>query len=562
MVNDMPFRERYKKYPTMTPIHHPNRRWPAHVLTKAPMWCSVDLRDGNQALIEPMGIERKMRMWNLLLKMGYKEIEVGFPSASATDYDFLRKLIEEDLIPSDVTIQVLTQARPHLISGTMQAIQGAKRVIVHLYNSTSPAQRKHVFDKDKAGIVEIAIQGAKQILEESAACEDIEIVHQYSPESFTQTEIEFAHEICSRVRDVYKPTKDKPLILNLPATVEVTTPNIYADSIEWFADHFDGREEVVISLHTHNDRGCGVAATELGLLAGADRVEGTLLGNGERTGNVDLVTLGLNLMAQGVNPGIDFSNLKEIVDVCTYCNRLPVSPRHPYVGELVYTAFSGSHQDAIHKAMHAFYAGKDKKWDIPYLLIDPQDVGLNYEAIVRINSQSGKGGVAFVMEKDYGFRLPRGLQMDFSNVVQKLVDEEEREMTSIELHKLFQETYMDRESPFRYIEHRSVHLDDENWKVWVNFEYSGTPETYEGTGTGPINVFFQALRSRSNRDLHLVDYMEHSVGEGDDTVAAAYVELEENSATKPHYFGVGVDRNSVKASLKAVASAMNRTLNL
>jgi 2-isopropylmalate synthase len=551
------FSEIHKKYRAYPVLDLSDREWPGRTLERAPIWCSVDLRDGNQALVEPMGMERKLRMWDLLVGMGYKEIEVGFPSASRTDYDFLRHLIENDLIPEDVTIQVLTQARDHLIEKTVDSIRGARRVIVHLYNSTSKRQREVVFGLDRKGVIDVAVLGARKVCEEIGRCPEVEVIHQYSPESFTQTELDFSVEICSRVREVYGATPESKMIINLPATVEVTTPNVYADQIESFIRQVECRDSMIISLHTHNDRGCGVAATELGLLAGAERVEGTLFGNGERTGNVDLVTLGLNLTVQGIDSGIDFGNLSEKEEVCRYCTRLSVSVRHPYVGDLVYTAFSGSHQDAIGKGMKAMREGGGS-WDVPYLLLDPEDVGANYEAVVRINSQSGKGGVAFVMEKDHGFRLPRGLQIDFSRVVQEVVDREEREMTSREMEVLFERTYVDRREPFCYEDHESKSLEEGFRLVEVKFLHMGKSETFSGEGTGPISVLFQGLLERTNQDLKLVDYVEHAIGEGDDTLAAAYVEVVDGEGES--YFGVGKDRNSVKASLRAVVSAVNRAV--
>ena len=549
------FSQKYKKYKSYDSVGLIDRRWPTRKIEKSPIWCSVDLRDGNQALIEPMGMERKLRYWDLLLEIGYKEIEVGFPSASQTDYDFLRKLIDDKLIPEDVTIQVLTQARDHLIERTIDSILGARRVIIHLYNSTSKVQREVVFGEDEAGIIEIAVRGAEKICEEIKRCREVEVLHQYSPESFTQTELDFSLEICSRVREVYQPTPENPMIINLPATVEVAPPNIYADQIEWFIQNLEGRDSVIVSLHTHNDRGCGVAATEFGLLAGADRVEGTLFGNGERTGNVDLVTLGLNLVVQGVNPNIDFSNLKEIRETVEYCTRLQLSKRHPYVGDLVYTAFSGSHQDAIAKGMKAMSDNLNGHWDVPYLPIDPSDVGLNYEAIVRINSQSGKGGVNFILEKDHGLRIPRELQIEFSNIVQEIVNNEEREMTSIEVMDLFRKTYAERNKPFAYCDHISHDTGGDLRHVDVTFLHNGSRRTFRGEGTGPISVFFQGLLERTNLAIKLSEYVEHAIGEGDDTTAVAYVQVEDEN--KNLFFGAGFDRNSVKASLQAVASAVN-----
>src|SRR5579885_829959 len=430
------------KYRPFAPINLPDRQWPARVIERAPVWCSVDLRDGNQALVEPMGPDRKRRMFDLLVRLGFKEIEVGFPAASETDFAFVRELVERDLVPEDVTIQVLTQARPELITRTFESVRGARRVIIHLYNSTSTLQRRVVFGLDKAGIVDIAVNGARLIRDLAEAMPESDIVYQYSPESFTGTELDFAVEICEAVMDVWQPTPQKKTILNLPATVEMATPNIYADQIEWFGRHIRDRDSIVLSLHPHNDRGTGVAAAELAIMAGADRVEGTLFGNGERTGNVDVMTLALNLFSQGVDPELEIHDIDEIVRTVEYCNQLPVHPRHPYAGELVYTAFSGSHQDAIKKGFEALEKRNDGLWEVPYLPIDPKDLGRTYEAVIRVNSQSGKGGVAYLLKTDYGFDLPRGLQVEFSKIVQQWTDRTCKEVTSSEIWRMFQETYL------------------------------------------------------------------------------------------------------------------------
>ncbi len=430
------------KYRPFTPIHLPNRRWPARVIDRAPLWCSVDLRDGNQALVEPMGPERKRRMFDLLVKLGFKEIEVGFPAASETDFAFVRTLIDQDLVPEDVTIQVLTQARSEQIERSFEAIRGARRAIMHLYNSTSTLQRRVVFGLDKGGIVDIAVNSARQIRDLAAAMPETEILYQYSPESFTGTELDFAVEICEAVMDVWQPTPAKKTILNLPATVEMATPNIYADQIEWFGRNIRNRDSIVLSLHPHNDRGTAVAATELGVMAGADRVEGTLFGNGERTGNVDIMTLALNLFSQGIDPGLVITDIDEIVRTVEHCNQLPVHPRHPYAGELVYTAFSGSHQDAIKKGFEALAKRNDSLWEVPYLPIDPKDLGRTYEAVIRVNSQSGKGGVAYVLQADHGLDLPRGLQIEFSKIVQEVADRTGKELTSADIWSLFEATYL------------------------------------------------------------------------------------------------------------------------
>ena len=435
--------EPIRKYRPFEPINLPDRRWPGQVITQPPIWCSVDLRDGNQALVEPMGPERKRRFFDTLISMGFKEIEVGFPAASQTDFDFIRSMIDENLIPDDVTIQVLTQSREELIRRTMESVRGSRRAIVHLYNSTSTLQRRVVFGLERAGITEIAVSGARLIRELAAEMGETEIVYQYSPESFTGTELDYAKEVCEAVMDVYRPTPEKRLILNLPSTVEMATPNIYADQIEWFSRNIRDRESIILSVHPHNDRGTGVAAAELAMMAGAERVEGTLFGNGERTGNVDVVTLALNMFSQGIDPGLDISDIDQLVKVAEHCNRLPVHPRHPYAGELVFTAFSGSHQDAISKGLKAMKASNSGLWEVPYLPIDPADLGRSYEAVIRINSQSGKGGVAYVLEQDYGLQLPRRLQIEFSKMVQAITDREGKELTSREIWEAFKAEYLD-----------------------------------------------------------------------------------------------------------------------
>src|SRR5436190_18334908 len=449
------------KYRPFPPIKLPDRQWPARAITKAPAWCSVDLRDGNQALIEPMGPERKRRMFDLLLKLGFKEIEVGFPAASDTDMAFVREIIDEDLIPEDVTIQVLTQSRAELIDKTFEAIRGAKRAIVHLYNSTSELQRRVVFGLDRAGIIDIAVTGARQIRELAAKMPETEIIYQYSPESFSGTELDFAVEICEAVMDVWRPTPDKKMIVNLPGTVEMASANVYADQIEWFARNVRDRDSLILSLHPHNDRGTAVAATEFGIMAGAERVEGTLFGNGERTGNVDIITLGLNLFSQGIDPGLVVTDIDDVVRTSEYCTQLPVHPRHPYAGELVFTAFSGSHQDAIKKGLAAQRAEETKgnlQWEVPYLPIDPADVGRTYEAVIRVNSQSGKGGIAFLLERDHGFSLPRLLQVEFSQVIQRITDATGREVPSAEIRAVFEREYVAATEPVGYLDHRAQHV--------------------------------------------------------------------------------------------------------
>ncbi len=548
-------REKYRPYP---PVNLPDRQWPSRTITAPPVWCSVDLRDGNQSLIEPMGLDRKMRMFDALLKMGFKEIEVGFPSASQTDFDFVRHLIDNKLIPEGVTIQVLTQAREELIRRTFESLKGVKSAIIHLYNSTSELQRRVVFKLDKAGITDIAVKGATLIrkLEREMGMEDV-IRHQYSPESFTGTELDYAVEICEAVMDAYEPTPQKKLILNLPATVEMSTPNVHADQIEWFCRTIKNRGSVIISLHPHNDRGCAVAATELGLLAGADRVEGTLFGNGERTGNVDIITLAMNLFSQGVDPGLDCSNINELVRMAEYCNQIPVHPRHPYAGELVFTAFSGSHQDAINKGFKAMAASNSPLWEVPYLPIDPKDLGRSYEAVIRINSQSGKGGIAYILETEHGIELPRRLQIEFSKVVQAIADGEGVELPADRLWTAFEGEYLDGNGRYGLIEHeaQSGHgAQDVSAKITAD----GRLKTIKGHGNGPVDGFVDAIRKESGLTFDVADYREHAMGMGANATAVAYVELRLADGTT--LFGVGIDKNIVAASLKAVLSGVNRAL--
>ncbi len=546
-----------RKYRPFEPISLTDRRWPDRVITAPPVWCSVDLRDGNQALVEPMGPERKRRFFDTLVRMGFKEIEVGFPAASQTDYDFIRHLIEEDLVPEDVTIQVLTQSREELIRRTFECLRGARRAIVHLYNSTSALQRRVVFGLDRDGITEIAVRGARLI---HGLAEEVrgktEIVYQYSPESFTGTELDYAKEICEAVMDVYRPAPERKLILNLPSTVEMATPNVYDDQIEWFSRNIRDREAVILSVHPHNDRGTGVAAAELALMAGAERVEGTLFGNGERTGNVDVVTLALNLFSQGVDPGLDVSDVAGLVKVAEHCNRLPVHPRHPYAGELVFTAFSGSHQDAISKGLKAMKASNSGIWDVPYLPIDPADVGRSYEAVIRINSQSGKGGVAYVLEQDYGLQLPRRLQIEFSKVVQAITDREGKELTSAEIWAAFKTEYLEVEGPYEFLGHTSMPERDSGRSLDATVRVEGRRRQIEGHGTGPIDAFVDALARTLAVEMEVTDYHEHAVGAGADAMAVAYVEV--RAADGRTLFGAGMDKNIVTASLRAVTSAANR----
>jgi len=549
-MTTMPFH----KYRQFTPINLPDRQWPAKTITKAPIWCSVDLRDGNQALVEPMGPERKRRMFETLVKMGFKEIEVGFPAASQTDFDFVRQLVEENLIPDDVTIQVLTQSRRELIERTFESVRGSRRAIIHLYNSTSELQRRVVFGLDRKGIVDIAVTGAKICRDLIETVPETEIVHEYSPESFTGTELEFAVEVCDAVLDVWKPTAEKKAILNLPATVEMATPNIYADQIEWFGRNMPGRDRYLLSLHPHNDRGTGVAAAELGVLAGADRVEGTLFGNGERTGNVDVVNLAMNLFTQGVDPGITITDIDQIVETVEYCNQLPVHPRHPYAGELVFTAFSGSHQDAIKKGFEALEKRNDELLEVPYLPIDPKDLGRTYEAVIRVNSQSGKGGVAYLLKTDHGFDLPRGLQVEFSKIVQQWTDKTGKEVTSADIWRMFQETYL-AEDALKLEEYRIL-PDREGRIMSATLKANGAEAVIEGRGNGPIDAFVDALKTAGIAAIEVLDYREHALTGGANAQAAAYVEA--RTADGRTLFGVGVDKSIVDASLRAVTSAAAR----
>ena len=548
-----------RKYRPFPPVQLPDRQWPSRVISQAPRWCSVDLRDGNQALIEPMGADRKLRMFEMLVQLGFREIEVGFPAASQTDFDFVRFLVDQRLIPDQVAIQVLTQSREALIRRSFEALRGVKKAVMHLYNSTSPIQRQVVFGMDKAGIVEIAVSGARLIRDIAADHPDTDWTFEYSPESFSATEPDFALEICEAVLAVWQPTPERKVILNLPATVEMATPNVHADQIEWFCRHLSRRDAVLISVHPHNDRGAAVAAAELALLAGADRVEGTLFGNGERTGNVDIVTLALNLFTQGIDPGLDLSDINAVVRCAEYCNQIPVHPRHPYAGELVFTAFSGSHQDAIKKGLAA-NAGQSW-WDVPYLPIDPADVGRTYEAVIRVNSQSGKGGIAYLLEKDHGLRLPRRLQIEFSRTVQALADTTGKELTSVDIWAAFQSDYLQPTEPFRFIEHRTApdsHTGG-TCKLTATIRENGQERLISGKGNGPIDAFTDALNRHCGLDLRVVDYHEHAIGAGANATAVSYVEIRMDGEPEVR-FGVGIDSNIVTASLNAVISAVNRAL--
>jgi 2-isopropylmalate synthase len=545
----------FGKYRPFVPLELADRTWPDRKLTKAPRWCSVDLRDGNQALIDPMDPERKRRMFEALVKMGYKEIEVGFPSASQPDYDFVRLLIEEDLVPEDVTIQVLVQCRPELIHRTYECLRGARQAIVHFYNSTSILQRRVVFGLDKAGIVDIAVNAARLCRKLEDTVGDTRILYEYSPESYTGTEVDFAVEICEAVMDVIEPASDRKIVLNLPATVEMYSPNLYADTIEWFLRRISRRDRLVLSLHPHNDRGCAVAAAELGVLAGADRVEGTLFGNGERTGNVDVVTLAMNLFAQGVDPELDITDIDALRRVTEYCNRLPVHPRHPYVGDLVYTAFSGSHQDAIKKGMEALprdYA----VWEVPYLPIDPKHVGRTYEAVIRVNSQSGKGGVAYIMKAEHGFDLPRRLQIEFSKTIQAITEDTGTEISPAAMWKAFQTEYLPEPAPYELLDHElSSDGSRDRTRLTAHLRVRGVARTVTGTGNGPIAAFVDGLRRELTADFDVVDYAEHALGQGADATAVAYVETAHGPDATLRW-GVGVHPNIITASLLAVLSGL------
>ncbi|MDA3805688.1 2-isopropylmalate synthase [Clavibacter sp. CT19] len=563
---------KYRPFHEQIQVDLPDRTWPSRRITEAPRWCAVDLRDGNQALIDPMSPERKRIMFDLLVRMGYKEIEVGFPSASQTDFDFVRSLIEEGAIPDDVTIQVLTQAREHLIARTYESIRGAKQAIVHLYNSTSVLQRDVVFRTDRQGIIDIALEGARLCKRYEETIPDVDVYYEYSPESYTGTELEFATEICNRVVEVLDPTPERKVILNLPATVEMATPNVYADSIEWMCRHIDRRDEVIVSLHPHNDRGTAVAAAELGYLAGADRIEGCLFGNGERTGNVDLVALGINLFTQGIDPQIDFSDLDGIKRTAEHCNQLAVPERSPWAGDLVYTAFSGSHQDAIKKgfeamAVDAAAQGKtvdEIPWAVPYLPVDPQDLGRSYEAVIRVNSQSGKGGVAYLLKADHSLDLPRRLQIEFSGVVQAKTDAEGGEVTSAQIWSIFQDEYLpaplDRaEEKWGRFELTSTRTSsDMGGSVSLDVELRDGDEVRQASaaGNGPIAAFLQVLADQGV-DVRLLDYVEHALSASGDALAASYVELEVEGV---RLWGVGIDEDSSTASLEAIVSAVNRAI--
>ena len=547
--------QRYKRVPV---INYPERQWPNKEIEKAPVWCSVDLRDGNQALIEPMVVEEKIEMFNLLVKLGFKEIEIGFPAASQIEFDFLRQLVERKLIPDDVVVQVLVQCREHLIKRTFEAIQGIKKAIVHIYNSTSTLQRDVVFHKSKEEIKEIAIEGTEMVKKYMDGF-DGEVILEYSPESFTGTELDFALDICTAVQDTWGATPEKKIIINLPSTVEMTTPNVYADQIEWMDRHFKNRDSIILSVHPHNDRGAGIAATELALLAGADRVEGTLLGNGERTGNVDILTVAYNMFSQGINPELNLENVREIVDVCERCTKMEVEPRHPYAGKLVFTAFSGSHQDAINKGMQAMHERNQEHWEVPYLPIDPADIGRQYEPIVRINSQSGKGGVAFVMDTFYGFRLPKGMHKEFADVIQA-ISEKQGEVAPEQIMDEFKKNYSERKEPIHFRKCQITEAeDDTEFSTLAKVRYTdhGVEKVFEGVGNGPIDAVQKGLEKALGIEIRVLDYNEHALTSGSGAQAASYIHLLDVKTGRATY-GVGISSNITRASIRGIFSAVNR----
>jgi len=550
-----------KKYKPFEPIPLKGRNWPNKVIQSAPRWCSVDLRDGNQALIEPMGHEREKRMFKLLCDLGFKEIEVGFPAASETDFEFIRWLIEEKKIPSDVTIQVLTQARDHIIERTFESLKGASQAIVHFYNSTSTLQRKVVFDQNKEGVKKIATDGALLVKTLALASPETKWSFEYSPESFTGTELDYAAEVCDAVVDILKDVSSEKIIINLPATVEMATPNIYGDQIEWMNENLKNRESICLSLHPHNDRGTAVAASEFGLMAGADRVEGTLFGNGERTGNVDIVTIALNLLTQGIDPELNFSDINAVIREVEYCNQLPVHPRHPYAGDLVFTAFSGSHQDAIKKGLNALEKSNKPEWEVPYLPIDPADLGRSYEAVVRINSQSGKGGIAFILEKDHGVSLPRRLQINLSEKVQKVADETGKEVMSRDIWKVFEKNYIAFPGKLELIHYALSSTEDSSGitsdKVEITLKVEKDEVNLVGIAGGPIEAFVSAINNHFTTSITVSDYHQHSVTSGADAKAAAFIEL---TLEGKNEWGAGIDGNTVKASFQAIVAGLNKLI--
>ena len=555
----MDVNDKHTKYKPSVPISLDKRTWPSKAIKKPPIWCSVDLRDGNQALVEPMDTSRKLRMFKTLVSMGFKEIEIGFPSASDTDFQFCRHLIDNKLIPDDVTVQVLTQAREHLIDKTFEALEGCKSAILHLYNSVSTLQRKVVFKQDKKGVKKIAEDGAVMVFERLKHLPDTALTLQYSPESFTGTELDYALDVCETVLDCWKASKQNKVIINLPATVEMSTPNIYADQIEWMSNNFTDRDRVILSLHPHNDRGTGVAATELGLMAGADRVEGTLFGNGERTGNVDIVTLGLNMFTQGINPELDFSDINNLIETAEFCNQLPVHQRHPYAGLLVHTAFSGSHQDAIRKGMEAISKSNEPHWEVPYLPIDPSDIGRTYEAIIRVNSQSGKAGSAWLLEQEHNINIPRGAQIQFSEAVQNIADKTGKEITPDMIWDIFEQEFL-RKGKFSLIKFKSkkISKDDNAEFVEATIDHNGDKIKISSTGNGPISAFVNAIRDTFKLNFMLNDFGQNTRSSGSTAEAAAYIEIKVPDENGRSVFGVGIDTSITLAPIKAVISAINR----
>ena len=555
----MDVNDKHTKYRPSVPISLDRRTWPSKAIKKPPIWCSVDLRDGNQALVEPMDTSRKLRMFKTLVSMGFKEIEIGFPSASDTDFQFCRHLIDNKLIPDDVTVQVLTQAREHLIDKTFEALKGCKSAILHLYNSVSTLQRKVVFKQDKKGVKKIAEDGATMVFERLKHLPDTALTLQYSPESFTGTELDYALDVCETVLDCWKASKQNKVIINLPATVEMSTPNIYADQIEWMSNNFTDRDRVILSLHPHNDRGTGVAATELGLMAGADRVEGTLFGNGERTGNVDIVTLGLNMFTQGINPELDFSDINNLIETAEFCNQLPVHQRHPYAGLLVHTAFSGSHQDAIRKGMEAISKSNEPHWEVPYLPIDPSDIGRTYEAIIRVNSQSGKAGSAWLLEQEHNINIPRGAQIQFSEAVQNIADKTGKEITPDMIWDIFEQEFLGK-GKFSLIKFKSkkISKDDNAEFVEATIDHNGDKIKISSTGNGPISAFVNAIRDTFKLNFMLNDFGQNTRSSGSTAEAAAYIEIKVPDENGKSVFGVGIDTSITLAPIKAVISAINR----
>ena len=555
-----PHSQAHIRYRAYEPVALDDRTWPSKTITTPPIWCSVDLRDGNQALIEPMDSARKMAMFNLLVQMGFKEIEVGFPSASETDFNFCRELIDGGHIPDDVSIQVLTQAREHLVESTFDALKDAKNAILHIYNSTSELQRRVVFREDRPGVKKIAVDGAKMVADRIGKLKDTNLKLEYSPESFTGTELDYALEVCEEVMDVWQPTPDNRCIINLPATVEMSTPNIYADQIEWMHRNFTRRDSMVLSLHPHNDRGTGIAATELGLMAGADRVEGTLFGNGERTGNVDLVTLGLNLLTQGVDPHLDFSDINHLIETAEYCNQLKVPERHPYAGMLVHTAFSGSHQDAIRKGMDAIAKANEPHWEVPYLPIDPADIGRTFETIIRVNSQSGKGGVAYLLETDHHIHLPRGAEIELSKAVQKVADETGKEISSKDIFEIFSSEYLELDSPYQLIsfENEKVSRGSDQEKISATVAHNGKEVSFTATGNGPMSAFIDGIRKAFDLKFRLADFGQNTRSATSKAESAAFVELTVPDENGRNVYGAGIDTSITRAPIKAVVSALNR----